>query len=92
MSFRVEIWHHIPKYRNGDLEEDDEYVYHTLPTRREAKELIENRLKKLKSVKREYHRGITPSYCFGFTSKKWINENTGEECYESYKFKLTRND
>ena len=57
---------------------------------KEAKELIENRLKRLKNVKRDYHKGLTPSYCYGWTGKTWTNENTGEQEEEVYKFKLTQ--
>lgn len=90
MSFKVEIWHTMPVYRKGDLEDDVEYTYHTFTTRKEAKTLIENRLSRLKHVKREYYKGFTPSICYGWTGKKWTNENTGEECEEYYHFRLTQ--
>lgn len=90
MSYKVEIWHHMPVYRRGDLESDTEYSYHTLKTRKEAKELIENRLRRLKNVKRDYHKGLTPSNCYGWTGKTWTNENTGEQEEEVYRFKLTQ--
>lgn len=66
MAYRVECWHHAKVYRKGDLEDDLILeAEHTLPTRKEAKQLIENRLSKLKNVRREYHRGIQSSELVG---------------------------
>ena len=91
MSYRVECWHYAKVYRKGDLESDLILEgEHTLPTRKEAKQLIENRLSKLKNVRREYHKGIQPSVCVGWTGKRWTNENTGEECLEFYKYILRK--
>lgn len=51
MAYRVECWHHAKVYRKGDLEDDLILeAEHTLPTRKEAKQLIENRLSRLKNV------------------------------------------
>ena len=91
MAYIVEIIHHKPVYRNGDLENDLETTTHTFSKRKEAKEFIENRLSKLKNVRRGYHReSVEPSICIGWTGKKWTNENTGEECEEHYKFYLQK--
>ena len=91
MAYRIECWHYAKVYRNGDLESDLVLeAEHTLPTRKEAKQLIENRLSKLKNVSREYHRGVQSSTCIGWTEKKWTNENTGEECLEFYKYILRK--
>lgn len=88
-KYRVECWHNVPVYRKGDLEEDTQYSFVDFSLRKDAKEHIENKLKALIHVRRDYHKGPN-SWCVGFTTKKWINENTGEECQEFYKFKLSK--
>lgn len=91
MSYLVKTFHHKPAYIKGDLEEEtvmiDAKVYNT---RKEAKEFIENKLRGKKQVYRNYHKGDKQSTCGYYTGKTWINENTGEECEESFTYIMSK--
>lgn len=88
-KYRVECWHKVPVYRKGDLEDETQYSYVDFSLRKDAKAYIENHLKGLFHVKKEYHKEGN-SWCSGFTKKVWVNENSGEECQEYYNFKLSK--
>lgn len=90
MMYKVEFWHTKPTYRKGDLEDTTEYTTIQFSKRKDAKSFIESKLRGLPDVRRDYHTGNIPSHCVGFTNKKWVNENSGETCYECLRFKLTK--
>ena len=90
MGYLVELWHHRPTYRRGDLEEKLSSLK-TKPLKLEKKEknLLKKRIKG-KKAKCVWHKGDTPSYCYYFTGKTWIHENTGEECQEEFTYYLKK--
>ena len=89
MGYLVEVWHHRPCYRRGDLEDESVITQNkTFKLRREAKEWIETQLRGKKNAVRDYHR--SDGVCYYYTGKTWIHENSGEECRESYTYNLKK--
>lgn len=90
MGYLVELWHHRPTYRRGDLEDETVIIENkTFKTRKEGKEFIEKRIRG-KEAKCVWRKGDKPSYCYYFTGKTWIHENTGEECLEEFTYFLKK--
>jgi len=78
-------------WERGDLSSKCELIdVKHYKTRKEAKTFIEQELSGKKNVRREYHRGNTPSNCIYFTGHTWIEENTGEERQEYYLYTLSK--
>ena len=87
MGYSVEVKHRRPVYRKGDLEDEVVTIsFMNFKSRKLAKEYIEKQLSGKKDVSRNYHKGDVPSVCIFFTSKTWVNENTGDECEEYYSY------
>lgn len=87
MGYSVEVKHKRPVYRKGDLEDEIVTInFMNFKSRKLAKEYIEEQLSGKKVVFRNYHKGDTPSVCTFFTNKRWVNENTGDECEEYYSY------
>ena len=89
--YKFEIYRNSPYYRKGDLEEREELIKaEVYKTKKLAKAYIESKLKDRTNVYRNYRTGDTPSICSFTTNFAWIHENTGEKCYEYYKFVLRK--
>ena len=87
--YKVTTYHNQPFYRNGDLEEQLVMIKcDVYKTKKEAKAYIESKLT-TKSY-RDYRTGKNLSICTHFTNKSWIHENTGDECYEYFKYELIK--
>ena len=87
--YNVRIEHFKQHVRNGDLEATLELVdLKPFKTKKLAKGYVESQLLKYKTVKRNYQKGDKISYCFAFTGKTWIHENTGEKCEEFFRYSI----
>ena len=87
--YNVRIEHFKQHTRNGDLEATLKLVdIKSFKTKKLAKDYVESQLLKYKIVKRHYPKGGKSSYCFAFTGKTWIHENTGEKCEEFSRYSI----
>lgn len=89
MSYKVQLIHVRPCWRNGDRETE----FATLDTRsfktkKEAKTWIENDMKSKRCTKSSSYKISTYDWFTGFTNKQWFNEGTGEMDGEQYQYKL----
>ena len=87
--YKVVEEHHRPCYRRGDLE-DEWVVINTkmFKLKRDAKAYIESKLKGKPEVFRDISKYLY--MCGYFTNRTWVNENTGNECVETYQYRLTK--
>lgn len=89
--YKVEESHRRPTYRNGDLEDEVVVIGAKIfKTRKEAKTFIERKLSGKADTWRWYHKGNQRSFCGYNTGVTWVHENTGETCYESYTYELSK--
>jgi hypothetical protein len=91
--YQVTVHHHDKDIVRGDLEDKFELLHSTnFATRRAAKAYIEDKLKNKpsKQVRRDYHKGNEPSYCYYFTGVTWQHENSGEQMEEYYLYTLKK--
>lgn len=91
--YQVTVHHHKKAWRNGDLEDAFELErQENFKTRAKAKIFIESQInrKPLSQIRREYHKGDTPSYCYWFTGETWQHENSGEQMEEYYQYTLKK--
>ena len=90
--FQVTIHHHDKDWVRGDLEDKFELVdQENFQTRSAAKNFIERSLSRHNgTIRRKYHKGDTPSYCYLFTGVTWQHENSGEMMEEYYQYTLKK--
>lgn len=89
--YTVEIRHHCKTYTRGDVDADFQLIESkNFKTRTAGKEYIENKLKYKSNVRKTWHKGDEPSYCYWFTGESWHNECTGEMEDEYYQYKLMK--
>ena len=93
--YQVTVHHHDKDWVKGDLEDKFELIaQENFKTREAAKTYIESNCglnrRPLKQVRREYHKGDVPSYCYWFTGVTWQHENSGEEMEEYYQYTLKK--
>ena len=88
----VTVHHHDKDWVKGDLEDKFELVeQENFKTRKSAKAYIERQLSRQRgTIRRDYHTGEAPSYCYCWTGVTWIHENTGEEMREYYQYTLKK--
>ena len=87
--YKVIEEHRRPCYRKGDLE-DELVVENTkvFKLKRYAKAYIESKLKGKQDIFRHTYRSL---YICGYiTDLIWINENTGDNCVETYQYRLIK--
>lgn len=86
--WKVEVDHYKPCYINGDLSSESVNV------NCEVFKLKKSALDYIKSEVKSYKSAVTHTqpyyYVSCFTGKKWIEENTGEEREEVYRYKLIK--
>lgn len=87
--YKVTKEHHRPYYRKGDLE--DEWItldIKLFKRKKDAKAYIESELRGKSDVYRHTSRYL---YMCGYrTGYTWTHENTGDECEETYNYRLTK--
>ena len=93
--YQVTVHHHDKDWVRGDLEDKFELIaQENFKTRQAAKIYIESACglnrRPLKQVRREYHKGDEPSYCYWFTGVTWQHENSGEMMEEYYQYTLKK--
>lgn len=87
--YRVEERHLTPYIRKGDLEDTLELLsVNIFKTKKAAKEFIDTKLRKLNNISKS--PSVLVSYYSGLTGKSWINENSGEKCFEGYYYTLKK--
>ena len=91
--YQVEKRHHKKAWRNGDLEDELEFlgaVPFTL--KKQALAYIEDELrgKPERQISRYPRKGDTPSNYYYFTGVTWQHENSGEQMEEYYQYTLRK--
>ena len=87
--YKVIEEHRRPCYRKGDLE--DEWVVENTKVfklKRDAKAYIESKLRGKQDVFRHIDKYLY--MCGYFTDLIWITENTGDNCVETYQYRLIK--
>ena len=95
--YQVKVYHFKRAIVRGDLEAEEVLENSELfKTRTSAKHYIEEHVRRESRyadkpvVRREYHKGNTPSHVYLWTGDRWQHENSGEMCEEYYTYKLEK--